>query len=184
MGGGPAGRGRRGSCHAGGLGADGCQARRPHHLKGVTRVPTCSAAAQLVCLAGDHVHGTRVVWVQTSARQEPAQRVVRLLQEAKSQLGKEAADDNATCDKMVCRRVTNDKAMNAAIAEAEMMIEELMSDVEVRSGRVGALQTKVEHIKKGLAEAGAHFGHCRPREGACRLRRRVGRHGAGRLQVE
>ena len=84
-------------------------------------------------------------------------------------IDEEAADDSATCDQMVGWSETDDEAKNAAIAEAETKVEELMSKVEVRSGRDEEVQTKIEHIGKGLAEVDAHFGHCRPREGACRL---------------
>ena len=84
-------------------------------------------------------------------------------------IDEEAADDSATCDQMVGWSETDDEAKNAAIAEAETKVEELMSKVEARSGRDEEVQTKMEHIFRGLAEVDAHFGHCRPREGACRL---------------
>lgn len=82
----------------------------------------------------------------------PIQRVVKLLEEMKAQLDKEAATDSEAYDKMVCWCETNEKAKTKAIEDAEAKIEELMAEVEMRAARDGESSAKIAHMKKEIAK--------------------------------
>merc|ERR1719433_1450214 len=87
-----------------------------------------------------------------SQKPTPIQRVVKLLQEMKGQLEKEAGSDLQAYDKMVCWCETNDKAKTKAIEDAEAKIEELMAEVEMRAGKEGELKAKIAQAKKEIAQ--------------------------------
>jgi len=89
---------------------------------------------------------------EDSSKETPIQRVVKLLQEMKSQLDKEVAADAEMYDKMVCWCETNDKAKTKAIADAEASMTDLESDIQARAARSGALSTNIAAKKNELAE--------------------------------
>jgi len=82
----------------------------------------------------------------------PIQRVVKLLQEMKAQLEKEAASDSEAYDKMVCWCETNDKEKTKAIEDAEAKIDELMSEVEMRAAKEGEFKANIAQAKKEIAQ--------------------------------
>jgi len=85
-------------------------------------------------------------------KETPIQRVVKLLEEMKAQLDKEAATDSESYDKMVCWCETNEKAKTKAIEDAEAKIEELMAEVEMRAARDGESSAKIAQMKKDIAK--------------------------------
>merc|ERR1719440_276304 len=70
----------------------------------------------------------------------------------KAQLDKEVSGDAEAYDKMVCWCETNDKEKTAAIANAESSMSDLESEIQSRAARSGELATKIEAMKRELAE--------------------------------
>merc|ERR1719453_2262228 len=82
----------------------------------------------------------------------PVQRVVKLLEEMKAELEKEAEKDQELYDKMVCWCETSEKEKMKAIADADAKDKDLTSEIEERSARFGVLATEIEATKKLIAE--------------------------------
>jgi outer membrane murein-binding lipoprotein Lpp len=89
---------------------------------------------------------------EASSKETPIQRVVKLLQEMKSQLSTEAKAESETYDKMMCWCQTSEKEKKKAVEDAEAKITELESMVGSGAARDGELATKIEHLKGELAE--------------------------------
>lgn len=89
---------------------------------------------------------------QASAKDTPLQRVVKLLEEMKAQLEKEAEEDQIQYDKSVCWCETNDKEKTKAIADADAHMTDLTGEIESRAARDAELQVEIEHLKKTIAE--------------------------------
>jgi len=89
---------------------------------------------------------------EASTKETPIQRVVKLLEEMKSQLSSEAKADSETYDKMACWCETSEKEKKKAIEDADTKITELESEVGSGAARDGELATKIEHLKQELAE--------------------------------
>merc|ERR1719171_2061673 len=73
----------------------------------------------------------------------PIQRVVKLLEEMKSELEKEAEKDQELYDQMVCWCETTEKEKTKAIADADAKDKDLVSEIEERSARHGVLSTEI-----------------------------------------
>jgi len=99
-----------------------------------------------------HQHALFSAWEGEEAKPSPVKRVIQLLTEMKGQLEKASSADADAYDKMVCWCTTNDKDKTTAVAEADAAITELLSEVESRSARAGELATRIEQVKKDLAE--------------------------------
>merc|ERR1719498_345315 len=84
----------------------------------------------------------------------PIQRVVRLLTEMKTQLEKEAEQDQELYYKMVCWCETNEKEKTKAIADADAKDTDLVAEIEERSARHGVLSTEITQTKKEIGEDG------------------------------
>merc|ERR1719310_344421 len=85
-------------------------------------------------------------------KESPIKRVVKLLQEMKSQIETEAEKDQQAYDKMSCWCETNEKEKTKAIEDADMKITELLAEVESQSALSSKLATKIEHLKKDIAD--------------------------------
>jgi len=81
----------------------------------------------------------------------PIERVIALLTQMKSELEKEAADEAAMYDKMVCWCETNTKEKTKAVADAEALDTELSSEIESRAAKFGEAATEVARLKKQIA---------------------------------
>lgn len=82
----------------------------------------------------------------------PIQRVVSLLQKMKAELEKEAEDEAAMYDKMVCWCETNEKEKKKAIADAEALDKELSAEIEARAAKFGEQETEIARLKEQIAE--------------------------------
>jgi len=85
------------------------------------------------------------------AYKSPIQRVVSLLTKMRAELDKEAKDEAAMYDKMVCWCETNEKEKNKAIADAEALDKELSADIESRAAKFGELSTEIASLKEQIA---------------------------------
>jgi hypothetical protein len=90
--------------------------------------------------------------LQDGGKDTPIQRVVKLLTEMKTQLEKEAEDDQELYDKMVCWCETEEKTKTKAIADADAKDKDLVSEIEERSARQGVLLTEIAQAKKDIGE--------------------------------
>lgn len=84
--------------------------------------------------------------------ESPIQRVVRLLNEMKAQLEKEAETDQELYDKMVCWCETSEKEKTKAIADADAKDKDLVAEIEERAARHGVLETEIAQAKKDIGE--------------------------------
>lgn len=92
-------------------------------------------------------------WSQElEAKTSPIKRVVALLTKMKAELDKEAADEAAMYDKMVCWCETNEKEKTKAIADAESLDTELGAEIESRAAKFGEQATEIARLKKQIAE--------------------------------
>merc|ERR1719321_2141315 len=82
----------------------------------------------------------------------PVQRVVKLLEEMKAELEKEAEKDQELYDQMVCWCETSEKEKTKAIADADAKDKDLVSEIEERAARHGVLATEIEYTKGDIAE--------------------------------
>lgn len=82
----------------------------------------------------------------------PIQRVVKLLNEMKAELDKEAQADRDTFAKLECWCDTNEKAKTKAIEEADATMNELMSQVQSLAARNAESGVKIEALKKDIAQ--------------------------------
>lgn len=89
---------------------------------------------------------------QSATKDSPLQRVVKLLEEMKAQLEKEAEEEQVQYDKQKCWCETNEKEKTKAIADAESHMTDLEGEIETRAARDAELQTEIEHLKKTIAE--------------------------------
>jgi len=95
-------------------------------------------------------------WSQElEAKTSPIKRVVALLTQMKAELDKEASDEAAMYDKMVCWCETNEKAKTKAISDAEALDKELSAEIEARAAKFGEQATEVIRLKKQIAEDSA-----------------------------
>jgi hypothetical protein len=90
--------------------------------------------------------------LEDSSGPSPIQRVVKMLNDMKAQLEKEAESDAELYDKMVCWCQTNEKEKTKAIADADAKDKDLVAEIEARSMRHGVLGTEIPAAKKDIAE--------------------------------
>jgi len=81
----------------------------------------------------------------------PLKRVIALLTQMKTELEKEAQDEAAMYDKMVCWCETNEKEKTKAVADAEALDKELTSEIGARAAKFGELKTEIARMKKQIA---------------------------------
>jgi hypothetical protein len=89
---------------------------------------------------------------QLQGAPSPVQRVVKLLEEMKGELEKEAAKDQELYDQMVCWCETSEKEKTKAIADADAKDKDLTSEIEERSAKHGVLSTNMEAAKVEIAD--------------------------------
>jgi len=89
----------------------------------------------------------------SNAQNRPVTKVVNLLKDMKSQLEKEAEEDQEVYDKMVCWCETNDREKTKAIKDAEARIAELEQTVEKLTGDSGRLTSDIKQHEGEEAEA-------------------------------
>lgn len=83
----------------------------------------------------------------------PVTKVVNLLKDMKTQLEKEAEEDQEVYDKMVCWCDTNDREKTQSIADAEARIAELEQTIEKLTGDSGRLSSDIKQHEGEEAEA-------------------------------
>merc|ERR1719487_1277052 len=88
----------------------------------------------------------------TSSGESPVKRVVNLLNKMKAELEKEADNEAAMYDKMVCWCKTGEKEKKAAVAAADARDIELSSEIGGRSARGGELNAEIANLKKQIAD--------------------------------
>lgn len=88
------------------------------------------------------------------------QKVIKLLNEMKDQLEKEAAEDQAMYDKLVCWCETNEKEKTKAVEIANQRITDLMTNSQEFIAKAAQLEVDIQQLtkevsqnKKGLGEA-------------------------------
>merc|ERR1719281_910883 len=82
----------------------------------------------------------------------PIQRVVKLLQEMKTELEKEAEKDQEIYDQIVCWCETTDKEKTKAIADADAKDKDLVAEIEERSAKHGMLSTNADQAKVDITD--------------------------------
>jgi ABC-type transporter Mla subunit MlaD len=82
----------------------------------------------------------------------PITRVVNLLEKMRAQLIAEADKEAEMYDQMVCWCETNEKEKKKAIADADALINELQTEIEERSAKLGHVVTEIERLKEQIAE--------------------------------
>merc|ERR1719473_143650 len=84
-------------------------------------------------------------------KMNPVTKVVRLLEEMKKTMEKEAEEDQEMYDKMGCWCETNEKEKTEAIKIATETIDQLTSDIESGVAKVAKLETEIEQLKEDIA---------------------------------
>lgn len=84
---------------------------------------------------------------QLQGAPSPVQRVVKLLEEMKAEIEKEAAKDQELYDQMVCWCETSEKEKTKAVADADAKDKDLVSEIEERSAKHGVLSTNIDAAK-------------------------------------
>lgn len=77
----------------------------------------------------------------------PIAKVIKILEDMKSQLTKEQQDDEAVYEKLSCWCTTNDKDKSASISEAEQAIAALTSAIKEYTASIAELEVKIEKVK-------------------------------------
>jgi len=77
----------------------------------------------------------------------PISKVIKILEDMKTQLTKEQKDDEAVYEKLSCWCKTNDKEKSASISEAEQAIAALTSAIKEYTASIAELETKIEKVK-------------------------------------
>merc|ERR1740121_1272999 len=88
---------------------------------------------------------------EAKKRVSPIKRVTNLLTKMKAELEAEADKEAEMYEKMVCWCESNEKEKTQAVADAEARDDQLSSEVESRSARVGELAAKITQSKKDIA---------------------------------
>eukprot|EP00747_Dinoflagellata_sp_TGD_P140476 gnl/TRDRNA2_/TRDRNA2_176011_c0_seq71.p1 gnl/TRDRNA2_/TRDRNA2_176011_c0~~gnl/TRDRNA2_/TRDRNA2_176011_c0_seq71.p1 ORF type:complete len:686 (+),score=242.82 gnl/TRDRNA2_/TRDRNA2_176011_c0_seq71:68-2125(+) len=82
----------------------------------------------------------------------PIQKVVKLLEEMRTTVNKEADEDKEAYDTYKCWCETNEKEKTEAISSAEALIEELTSFIEEAAGTEGRLKTEIAALAADIAD--------------------------------
>lgn len=82
----------------------------------------------------------------------PVTRVVKLLEEMKTQIDKEGAEDDKGYEKYACWCTTNEEEKLAAIKNAEGQISDLTAFLEGAAAREGTLKTEIDELTRDIAE--------------------------------
>jgi len=126
--------------------------RQAHGLSLRSAVASSASEASTSAAAGAERAVHREAAEGLGGKPTPIQRVVQLLEEMRGQLEKEGAAEQETYDKMACWCETNDKDKTKAIADGELRISQLESEVGERSGRAAELATNIGKLKEDLAQ--------------------------------
>merc|ERR1719375_1476568 len=86
-------------------------------------------------------------------KERPVTKVVRILEDMKAQLEKEAEEDDEIMEKMVCWCETNDKEKTIAIKENTAKIEQLETAIEEYDAKAQQLDKEVKVLKKEVGES-------------------------------
>merc|ERR1719456_839004 len=81
----------------------------------------------------------------------PVTKVVKLLEEMKTQVEKEADEDKEMYEKMDCWCETNEKEKTKAVEIAEQRIDQYTSDIEEGTAHIAKLQTEIEKLNEDIA---------------------------------
>jgi len=80
-------------------------------------------------------------------------KVVKMIEEMKTQVEKEGEEDKESYDKYACWCTTNDQEKTAAIENAEKMIDDLTSAIEGYAALKAKLMTEIEALEGDIAAA-------------------------------
>merc|ERR1719456_1982616 len=81
----------------------------------------------------------------------PVTKVVKLLEEMKAQVEKEADEDKEMYEKMDCWCETNEKEKTKAVEIAEQRIDQYTSDIEEGTAHIAKLETEIEKLNEDIA---------------------------------
>merc|ERR1719230_811871 len=81
------------------------------------------------------------------AKNRPVNKVINLLKDMQTQMGKEAEEDEEVYDKMACWCETNDKEKTKSIADAEARISDLTTKIEAMTADSARLKTEIKNLK-------------------------------------
>jgi len=90
------------------------------------------------------------LWVAGASQERPVAKVVRLLNDMKAQLEKEAAEDDEVMEKMICWCETNEKEKTEAIASNTAKIASLETAIEEYTAQGQQLEKDVKLLKKDV----------------------------------
>jgi len=119
--------------------------------------PIASLKAGLGSVAQAKLQSLESAWSQELEGQPkehktPLERVIGLLEKMKAELDAEANKEAEMYDKMVCWCETNEKEKKKAIADAEALDEQLVSEISARAAKFGEMATEIEALKTQIAE--------------------------------
>merc|ERR1719214_2085 len=109
------------------------------------------ALAMLGLATGESVD-SQLSFDAKGAKSRPVSKVVTLLKDMLKQLEKEAEEDEAIYDAMVCWCTTNDKEKTKAIADAEAKIKDLTNTIEELTATSNRLNAEIENLKEEIAK--------------------------------
>jgi hypothetical protein len=89
---------------------------------------------------------------EKEAKNRPVSKVITLLKDMLTQLGKEAEKDEEIYDKMACWCETNDREKTKAIADAEAHITDLTSKIEELTALGARLGAEIKNLEQEVAK--------------------------------
>lgn len=90
--------------------------------------------------------------LEDNEKLSPAQRIVKLLQEMKTQLEEEASKDEEIAEKLECWCKTNRAEKEKAIKDGDARTDELVSVIEENSAKKAKMDVTIKQAKKEIAE--------------------------------
>merc|ERR1719217_1879015 len=87
-----------------------------------------------------------------SAKNRPVTKVITLLKDMQKQLEQEAEEDEEVYEKMACWCETNDKEKTKAIADAQVRIEDLKTEILEKTATSARLKAEIKNLEKDVAE--------------------------------
>jgi outer membrane murein-binding lipoprotein Lpp len=91
--------------------------------------------------------------LDTTDKERPVAKVIRLLKDMQATLQKEGEQDQEIYEKLACWCEGNDKEKTAAIAIAEKAIEELTTTIEELTAKSERLSGEIATLKDDIAKA-------------------------------
>eukprot|EP00928_Gymnodinium_smaydae_P047684 TRINITY_DN31837_c0_g1_i1.p1 TRINITY_DN31837_c0_g1~~TRINITY_DN31837_c0_g1_i1.p1 ORF type:complete len:753 (-),score=309.39 TRINITY_DN31837_c0_g1_i1:57-2234(-) len=102
--------------------------------------------------AASQAPAEEVAAAKVQLEKSPLQKVLTLIQDMKSQVEKEAKEDETAYSKYECWCTTNDKEKTEAIEEAASRIADLVAFLEEGVAKEGQLKSEIESLAADIAE--------------------------------